>query len=697
MGPPGAPANPRVERHAAEAYRRRKSSSIQISGRHVLNVWRIMKSRCALNIFSFENVVYHFLHRRVPRFDYDTLTRWSTEGSPILQSRVYQYHLERAELTNKLLDASNVIHQSSEFAKVYGVDFFSVLTRGSQFKVEAMMLRLTKPENFMTLSPGAKKVAQQRAAECLPLVMEPQSNLYTSPLIVLDFQSLYPSIMIAYNYCYSTCLGMMATFDQPKPMGAGEVNLPRGLVGTLARHNLLQVAPNGAMYVKAPVRQSLVARMLTEILDTRVLVKQQMARISQLLIETAKVTATRDRRALLQARVRKLDSFQMALKLVANVTYGYIGASFSGRMPCVDIADSIVQTGRETLERAIAAVNNHPTWNAKVVYGDTDSLFVYLPGATRDQAFDIGEEMAKFISDQNPPPVKLKFEKVYHPCVLLAKKRYVGYKYEHRRQAEPIFEGKGIETVRRDGCPATQKIMEKCLRLLFEHQDLTRIRTYLHREWGKISRGRVSIQDFVFAKEVKLGVYNPNRLPPPGAIVSLKHMAVDPRQEPQYGERVPYVVVYGGPQDRLADQVMSPRELLANPQMRLHGRYYILKQIIPSLNRIFTLIGVDLHHWFNEMPKNICPACANQPQATILTLTLKVQRMERRHQFLNQCCSQCTSVPDFLLRAPVGHPLICSSLDCPIYYEQIKSQAELTTRPLYWNCAHDIEQEWQEL
>merc|ERR1711963_926132 len=98
-------------------------------------------------------------------------------------------------------------------------------------------------------------------------------------------------------------------------------------------------------------------------------------------------------------------------------------------MPCVEIADAIVQTARETLERAIRFVEEH--WKgARVVYGDTDSLFVELPGAGKDQAFRVGNEIAKEVTNANPYPVRLKFEKVYLPCLLVSKKRYVGYMYE---------------------------------------------------------------------------------------------------------------------------------------------------------------------------------------------------------------------------------------------------------------------------
>ena len=119
-------------------------------------------------------------------------------------------------------------------------------------------------------------------------------------------------------------------------------------------------------------------------------------------------------------------------------------------------------------------------WGAKVVYGDTDSLFIYLPGKSKDEAFRIGDEIAERVTSLNPRPIKLKFEKVspfsktpngllgLHglraQVYLLAKKRYVGFKYEYKAQKDPDFDAKGIETVRRDGIAATQKMQETCLK-----------------------------------------------------------------------------------------------------------------------------------------------------------------------------------------------------------------------------------------
>ena len=77
-----------------------------------------------------------------------------------------------------------------------------------------------------------------------------------------------------------------------------------------------------------------------------------------------------------KALYRLLNSRQFALKLLANVTYGYTAAGFSGRMPCAELADAIVQFGRVTMENAIKIVESNQKWQAKVVYGDTGEYFV---------------------------------------------------------------------------------------------------------------------------------------------------------------------------------------------------------------------------------------------------------------------------------------------------------------------------------
>lgn len=115
---------------------------------------------------------------------------------------------------------------------------------------------------------------------------------------------------------------------------------------------------------------------------------------------------------------RVFDSRQLGLKLIANVTYGYTSANFSGRMPCIEIGDSVVSKGRETLEQAIRLIEENVEWKARVIYGDTDSVFVLLPGRSRQDAFAIGYQIADAVTQTNPQPVKLKFEKVYQPCIL---------------------------------------------------------------------------------------------------------------------------------------------------------------------------------------------------------------------------------------------------------------------------------------
>ena len=131
------------------------------------------------------------------------------------------YYLKRIHGNLNLLEQLDIIGRTSELAKLFGIQFFEVLSRGSQFRVESLMLRLAKRRNLVPVSPNNQQKAKMKAPEYIPLVMEPESRFYTDPLIVLDFQSLYPSIIMAYNYCYSTCLGRVQHLGRKEPYEFG--------------------------------------------------------------------------------------------------------------------------------------------------------------------------------------------------------------------------------------------------------------------------------------------------------------------------------------------------------------------------------------------------------------------------------------------------------------------------------------------
>lgn len=433
----------KLSRISNENIKQTENAELKITGRIVLDFWRLLRHEIALQSYTIENLAYHLLQQRIPSYSFKTLNYWWKHPSTTFLYKTVNYYLTRLDCIVRIIDNLDLIGRTSELAKLFGIQFYEVFSRGSQFRVESMMLRLAKPQNYIPVSPTVQQKANMRAPESLPLILEPESKFYVDPVIVLDFQSLYPSMIIAHNYCFTTCLGKVVRLGKnfAFEFGATQLKINKKLITKLLNSDQLSFSPCGVAFVKPEIRKGILPKMLQEILSTRLMVKKSMKR-------------SKENKTL----QKLLHSRQLGLKLIANVTYGYTAANYSGRMPSVEVADSVVSKGRETLERAINLVENTPEWGAKVVYGDTDSLFVMIPGRSKEYAFEIGAQIADAVTNDNPSPVKLKLEKVYQPCILQTKKRYVGYMYESPDQKQPIYEAKGIETVRRDGCPAVAKV-----------------------------------------------------------------------------------------------------------------------------------------------------------------------------------------------------------------------------------------------
>lgn len=653
----------------------------RIIGRVMLNVWRLFRHEMALSSYSFENCMYEVLKERVPKYSYAQLASWWGDESRMFRWIAVEYYMTKISGTVRMLEKLDIINRTSELARLFGLQWWEVLSRGSQFRVESLMLRAAKPLNLVALSPTVKQKATMRAPECLPLIFEPESRFYKDPVIVLDFQSLYPSMMIAYNYCFSTCIGRVQNINGETvyEFGAWRLRIPKTKLETLVKIGLVHWSPVGVGFVKASVRRGVLPALLRRILAARQAVKKNMKAQTD---ETIK---------------KAMHSRQLGLKLIANVTYGYTAANFSGRMPCVEIADSVVAKGRETLERAIRMVRENKEWNTKVIYGDTDSMFVLVPGGTRAEAFQIGQHIADAVTADNPSPVALKLEKVYQPCILQTKKRYVGFMYESADQEKPVYEAKGIETVRRDGCPAGVKLLQRALCELFETGDMSRVKRAVISTLTKLAEGTLPPQELFFTREYHgLSGYRPGASAPPNEIAK-RLVSYDRRALPRTGWRVAWMVTAGAPGAALVRLARTPAELRRDPAIQPHSTYYAARVLLPPLHRCLSLLGVDVFKWWSEL------GMGREIQAREYRQTGGIARYMWRERCaicsarscrsaLCDACSSAAAAPRaaaalmFRLNNAYHNASRCSAICASCCGHNYTSECENTECPVLWRC-----------
>ncbi|KAK2944153.1 putative DNA polymerase delta catalytic subunit [Blattamonas nauphoetae] len=263
--------------------------------------------------------------------------------------------------------------------------------------------------------------------------IEPQRGFYPDPVVTLDFASLYPSIMICHNLCYSTLL---------HPEAASKLD-PADYSRT----------PTGNFFVKSHLRKGLLPEILEWLLAARKRTRKELAEATDPMNELVR------------------NGRQLAFKVTANTVYGFTGAQV-GRLLCLEISRSVTAYGWQMTDRTKAivegryAIANGYDTNAVVIYGDTDSVMINFGIKDLPTAMARGKEAADLVTSFFSPPIKLEFEKVCWPYLLISKKRYAGLLWTKTDKIDT----KGIETVWRDNC-AMNKID---LSLLLISEQLTR-------------------------------------------------------------------------------------------------------------------------------------------------------------------------------------------------------------------------------
>ncbi|KAK9459194.1 DNA polymerase family B-domain-containing protein [Lipomyces oligophaga] len=656
---------------SSKAYGTRESKVINIEGRLQFDMLQLVQRDYKLRSYTLNAVSAHFLGEQKEDVHHSIITDLQN-GTAESRRRLAVYCLKDAYLPMRLMEKLMSLINYTEMARVTGVPFSYLLSRGQQIKVVSQLFRKALELNLVIPNMHQEGSSDEQYEGAT--VIEPIRGYYNVPIATLDFSSLYPSIMMAHNLCYTTLL----TPEYLKRAGS-----------SLVLDEDYERTPNGDCFVKVNKRKGVLPVILEELLGARKRAKADLKK------ETDPF-----KRAVLDGR-------QLALKISANSVYGFTGATV-GKLPCLAISSSVTSYGRQMIDHTKTFVENHYgikngyQFDSQVIYGDTDSVMIKFGPDKLEECMRLGQEAAELVSKEFINPIKLEFEKVYFPYLLINKKRYAGM-YWTRPDKPDKMDTKGIETVRRDNCRLVSTVIETVLRKILNDRDVDGAQQFVKGIIADLLQNKIDLSLLVITKALAKADYAAKQ-----AHVQLaeRMRKRDAGSAPTLGDRVAYVIIKGAKNDRNYDRSEDPLFVLEN-NLPIDTKYYLENQLANPLQRIFEpilgaraaqqlLTGEHTRAITVSAPSvgglmkfavktEVCMGCrtplkgpyakgalcanciGRAPQVYGRQMTT-VNEMERRFARLWTQCQRC--------QGSLHQDVICGSKDCGIFYMRKKSQKE---------------------
>ncbi len=283
-------------------------------------------------------------------------------------NKLIQYSKKDTSLAMSLVIKKGLIDKFFELSKISGLllqDSFG----GQSQRHECNLLnafyhkKFVMPCRVSDSEYNRRKIEREKSGLKGALVLEPEVGLHTEGFtIVLDFTSLYPSIIKAFNICPTTYL--------PSDIGLEHIT-----------------TPTNSMFVKPEVRKGVFPEVVKELIQTRAEVKKQIS-----------LEKEEEQRRILNAK-------QLALKDMANSLYGYTGY-MRARLYLMDVANTITGYGRDTITKTKKLIEDN--FPVKILYSDTDSVFIKTDTKDLDEAEKLGYEISNFVT-KSLTGLELKF------------------------------------------------------------------------------------------------------------------------------------------------------------------------------------------------------------------------------------------------------------------------------------------------
>ena len=518
------------------------------------DIFLTIKNEHKLSLYGLDPVSEHFLGEHKEDMPYnEVFAAWKEGGTSQTRQRVGVYCLKDSKLPIRLAHKLKTYISFVEMSRVTHTQIRDLILRGQQIKVYQQVVHFSHRMDYILNEPSDQKTGEFQGAT----VVEPKIGFYEEPIAVLDFMSLYPSIMIWCNLCYCTYVAE----DKYK-------NLP-GVTYD-------QYEFEGYTHTFTRNTEGILPKILRHLLAERKKTKKKM--------KAAKSKAEYD----------IYDKRQLAIKISCNSVYGFTGAD-TGMYKLKAIAETVTKVGRSLIDRTIHL--SESLENTEVVYGDTDSVMLrFLDKPSRLEVFERGEKLADKITDVfaegGEKIIVLEFEKVMEPYLLVERKRYCANSYETPDQP-PKRDEKGLPTVRRDNTPIARTVLKDVLTGLMEGGGITKAEENLKYHLDKLSSNSYDFNMYIQSRSLRDldGYSNPDALCQVQVVNKMNKR--NPGSAPNPGDRVPFVITESKA-SKIAEKAEDPLYVKDN-NIKVDRLYILDNQIENIISKIFGRIGGTSH------------------------------------------------------------------------------------------------------
>ncbi|ALU11603.1 DNA polymerase [Ignicoccus islandicus DSM 13165] len=490
-----------------------------IPGRLNVDIYDFAKDVYEIKVKTLENVAdYLGVMKKEDRVIIPGHEIYKYWEDPSLRETLRKYN--EADALSTYLLAEIFVPFGEQLSYLTGLPLDQVGAAPVGFKVEWYLMRIAYSVNELVPNRVERKVQSYKGA----IVLKPIRGVHEN-VAVLDFSSMYPNIMIKYNVGPDTLVRPGEKYDP----------------------NDVYVAPSGHKFRKRP--DAFFKISLVQLLELRKEIKNKLKELDPS-----------------SPQYKILDDRQKAVKVLANAHYGYMGWPHA-RWYCRECAEAVTSWGRKLITESIELARK---LGLKVIYGDTDSLFVIYDKEKVEKLIKVIEEKLGF---------EVKIDKIYKKLFFTeAKKRYAGITQDGR------IDIVGFEAVRGDWAEIAKEVQEKVIELVLKEGDTKKAIEYVRDVISKLKKGQIPIEKLVIWKtlEKRLDEYKVE-----APHVSAAKYAVERGYEVRKGDKIGYVIVKGA--GKLSKRA---KPWFLSSVEEIDTSYYIDHQIIPAAMRILGYFGV---------------------------------------------------------------------------------------------------------